>query len=355
MNEQLLELWKRIIEDGIQAPSGDNSQPWEFVFVGDELEVMSIPKRDNPAYNLDQKGSIVAIGALLENMQLSAVQSGRQLEIQLFPNSRNHCIVARLNLAGSISEEVPLYPFIHSRCTNRKPYRLSSLASEERLELLREAEKFSVGKILFIEEPVKINILAGAASLNERVVLENFRLHQYFFEHVRWTEEEEREKCSGLFLPTLEFDSPTKFLFSLLKNWRIMNIVNKIGFAKLVAKTNAKIYAQSTMIGLIVLDNDVKENYVEAGRMLQRFWLTVESLGLSMQMITGVLYFMQRIRANKVEDFFKPDHVKEIQNSYQKICNVFGVSSGTPILMFRVGSGGRPSARSGRRKQIIHT
>lgn len=353
MNEEILGLWKKIINDGIQAPSGDNSQPWKFALKDNVLEIICVPENDNPAYNLDQKGSLVAIGAMIENMVISATNLGYKLDIKLFPDHLDNNLVAKLHILKSEILTDSLFCHIHTRCTNRKPYKSVALSTEQQNRLSKEAAGFKSGEIKFVEDKDKIKLLAKAASINESVVLENYALHKYLFDHVRWTEQEEKSKRSGLYLPTLEFDPPTKFFFNLFKKWCIMNIVNKIGFAKLVASVNAKIYAQSATVGLIVLKNDTKEEYIEAGRALQRIWLTVDSLGLSLQMITGLLYFMQRIRAGKADGFFQTKHIRTIIENNKKIKNIFEVNNGTMVLMFRIGEGGRPSGRSSRREPII--
>ncbi len=342
------DLWIKLINAGVQAPSGDNSQPWKFLVKDDVLRIFSLPERDNPAYNLDQKGSLVAIGALIENIALSASALGYLIETKLFPDQNNENAIADLYFSVTSCKKDELVEFINSRCTNRKPYSKDTLKEEDVSELFSSVKNFSGSEFKLVQDSKEIELLAKAASVNERVVLENYLLHKYFFSHVCWTDQEEAKKRSGLYLKTLEFDKPTNFFFHLFKNWYIMNLFNRLGFARLVAATNAKIYSHSAAIGLISLKADTKESYIEAGRELQRIWLAAEKCGLSFQMITGVLYFMHRIRASKVANFFTKKHCENIVAANSVILSIFKVKDVTPVLMFRVGYGGRPSGNSSR-------
>ena len=342
------DLWVKLIGAGVQAPSGDNSQPWKFLIKDGVLRIYSVPERDNPAYNLDQKGSLVAIGALIENISISASVFGYSVEVTSFPALEENNTIADLRLVSSDCKSDDLVSYINSRCTNRKPYNEEPIKEEYLNEILHVGNNFPDAEFKFVQNSSEVTRLAQAASINERVVLENFLLHQYFFKHICWTDKEEEQKRAGLFLKTLEFDKPTNLFFHLFKNWYIMNLFNKIGFARLVAATNAKIYSRSAAVGLISLKNDTKESYIQAGRQLQRIWLTVEKCGLSFQMITGILYFMHRIRAAKVDSFFTKKHSDAIMTANSTIVDIFKINNTTPVLMFRIGNGGRPSGNSSR-------
>lgn len=44
------EIIRQIIEAGIRAPSGENSQPWRFLLKGDLIELYNLPERDESLY-----------------------------------------------------------------------------------------------------------------------------------------------------------------------------------------------------------------------------------------------------------------------------------------------------------------
>ncbi len=67
---------QKILEAGVRAPSGENCQPWRFVVAGDTLSIFNIPERDLSPYNFNQLGSMVAHGALIENIVIAATAFG---------------------------------------------------------------------------------------------------------------------------------------------------------------------------------------------------------------------------------------------------------------------------------------
>ena len=66
------ETIKKIINYAVWAPSGDNSQPWKFSLKGNQVSIFNLPEKDNPFLNFEQKGSYIAHGSLLENMNIIA-------------------------------------------------------------------------------------------------------------------------------------------------------------------------------------------------------------------------------------------------------------------------------------------
>lgn len=91
---------KQIINDAVLAPSGENCQPWRFVARGNVIGIYNIPEADQSLYNFEQKGSYVAHGALLTNLEISAREHGLVPEIAVFPDEKEDNLVSRIRLEG---------------------------------------------------------------------------------------------------------------------------------------------------------------------------------------------------------------------------------------------------------------
>ena len=87
-------------------------------------------------------------------------------------------------------------------------------------------------------------------------------------------------------------------------------------------------------------------DFVKAGRAVERVWLTVTSLGLSLQPLTGVLFFMLKIKGGEGSVFSESQRA-EIENGYAEMEKTFG-ATGPIAFMFRVGKGKPPSAHASR-------
>lgn len=338
---------KVILETTINAPSGHNYQPWKFHIKESTLSVFNIPERDTTIYNFLQRGSFVAHGALIENIVLGASQHNYATYVTLFPERKEENLVATIDFQPS-SEIQPdnLFSSISKRTTNRKPYKNTSLEDAHRKEIFNVIAGDTHGITLhFIEDSQKKQLLAESFSTHERLVLENYYVHQSLFPHVIWNEKEESEKRCGLYIKTFELPLPARVAFRLFKHWNLAHALGKHGLSKNVAKQNTKTYASASAIGLIAIPNDSNTNFIHAGRALERIWLKATQLELSLQPVTAMIYLGQRITAGDIKKFSQ-DQVQLIQNAYDTIKNVFNISSETMAMTFRIGYDGIPSAYS---------
>lgn len=345
---------KQILELAVHAPSGENCQPWSFGMRANQVNLYNIPERDNSLYNWGQRGSYVAHGALIENINIAASTLGYVSTIILFPYPNDQNLVAQITFEQIAPKEHPLYPFIKQRTTNRKPYKDFVLTAAHRKELSQIAQESKRGKLIFVEDPKKKKVIAQAAAGNEKILFENPQMHKFFYDHITWTEREDEEKKIGFYIKTFELPPPAEKMFKLAKNWRILQILNRIGFSKFIVKQNAKIYASCSAIGAIVIPSNSAEDFVLAGRLLQRVWLTVTKMGLSLQPLTGILFLMQRIMVNEANQL-SASHQDFIKEQYHQIRDSFGVADEIIATMFRIGDGGLPTVRALRLKPPITT
>jgi len=338
----------KIIKAGTLAPSGDNVQPWRFVVSGNTIKLFNIYEKDNSLYNFKQNASIIAHGAVIENMIITAKEFGYNVNISLFPNIDNNNHIANIKFVKENTGKDFLFRSIEKRATNRKPYKKIQLTDEQRQAIFDCNQELPLGKVILAEGDEKVRKLGKLLSVNEQIVLENKNLHDFLFEHIVWNEKEKREKKSGLYIKTLELGGPQKIIFKLVKNFTILKFLNKfIKISKKVAKKNAEIYASSSAIVAISVNEDKNKDYVNTGRMMQRLWLTATHLGLSAHPSTGVILLAQRIHAG---DAFKlsNNHVSIIEKAYAEIKNIFGIENDTIKMILRIGDGGKPSAYSSR-------
>jgi nitroreductase len=341
-------ILKEIIEAGTYAPSGDNSQPWSFeIRKPNKIYLYNIPDRDNPIFNFKQAGSHVAHGAVLENMSITSSHFGYSADITLFPDD-NKKAVASVVLTNPISEKDDLYPHIKERITNRRPYdRKRILDNSMREKIAQAANHAKEGRLFLVQDAEKLQKLGKALSTTEQIVLETPGLHNFFFSHICWSEKEEKTKKSGLYIKTIELSPPQRLAFSVFRYWPLMNALNKFHIAKFISRENGKLYASASAIGIVVMPNNTKKDFIMAGRMMQRIWLTATKLGLSFHPITGIPFLMQRVFAGATDPLSEP-HVLKITTAYNTIKEIFGINNGFIVIPFRIGFSKKPSARSSR-------
>ncbi len=347
---------KKIIAIAVNAPSGDNMQPWRFVLTGDTLDLYNIPTGDTSPYNMRQRGSFIAHGAVLENIEIIAPTFGLQSSVQLFPTTNDQTHVARLRFTEIVPRIHPLAATIEQRCTNRLPYDKIPLTEDTTRTLDKVvADSFQHLSLSWVRENLEKDALGKILSLNERLILENEKIHDAIFSIIRWTGEEELATNDGLFIKALELAPPQRFAFRIFSNWRRLSKIRKwVNVGKLVSKDTAKLYASSGAFGLFVIDDETNTTFVTLGRALQRLWLTATNSGLSIQPVTALPYLYQRIKAGDAS-FLSIEQQQEIKGAVEAIRTHFHVSqSQTAAFLFRIGfCRVQPSARSRKRPPFI--
>lgn len=337
---------KKILDYAIWAPSGDNSQPWRFEVTENEISVFNIPERDTSLYNYKQNASLVALGGLIENIKIAADHFGYKTGLLLLPEGADiaNNLIATISLARTQQSIIynDLYKYIKERSSNRKIYGIKPLADEHKKVLLFGLQGFNGVSVKLEDARKNVEALAEAASVNEKVVLENKKLHEFLFHRITWNEREDKQK-RGFFIKTLELKGPQVAAFRLFRFWLILKLFNLIGASNLVSHDNAKLYKESGALVAIIANDTSASSFLKSGMLMQRFWLTATKLGLSVQPVTGVLFLHHRIKANGGE--LHKDHGALIENAYSEIENIFE-ANGQPItMMFRVGYADKPTAK----------
>ncbi len=332
----MLEDVKKIVEAGIQAPSGDNCQPWEFKITNDSISIFNVPDRDRSFYNLNNLASMVSHGAVIENISIACKYFGYEPLIKLFPEEGNNNFVAHINLKKiNTAFDEKMYKSIYQRVTNRKKYYNYSLSNKEKENIL--------SGINFTENLRDINRLAKAASVNERLLFENGKMRQFFYEHTNF---ENSENPSGFNAKVLEFNPLQLAAVKLFKNKKIFDFLNSFGglISLKVSKDTEKIYKKSSLFGAITVKNIDKYSFINAGRDLQKIWLNATNNGLSLQPLTGVLFLMNNIKDGK-NGYFTERQIDLVSSAYKEIKEVFKIKDEI-ALMFRMGKAEKPSAKA---------
>lgn len=341
---------KEILLKAVFAPSGDNSQPWYFEVKNNELYIYNDPNKDLRFYNYNQCGSYVAHGALIENISILASEIGFDCNVKYLPEVENN-LVAILSFSQCQKEKDILSDYILKRVTNRKPYNEKALSQED-VDCLRSTNKADNVELKFINEKEKIKEISLASVVNEMTVLKTKEIHKYFFKHVLWSEKEEKEKRTGLYVKTLEMPKPQEIAFRMASYWPVMNIAGKLGVVEKIANDNSLLFQASPMFIAFLCKSDSALDFISVGRSLQRVWLTCASRGLSAHPITGVLFLNQTIK-NKGGEEINSKLKGEISMAYSKICNQIGSNGKNVLFLLRVGYSAPPSASSSRLEPVI--
>lgn len=342
-----------ILRLAVRAPSGDNQQPWRFRWDGVVLDVIGLPERMHPYLEFADCGLALTIGGLLKAIELAAAKLGWRAQEHLFPIANQPQLYAAVSFECAATDGTDsLAKFIDQRCTNRRQYDQQPLDPATVAELL-DAVSANACRVRIITDAAKKEKLGAAATAFLRLMLENEERHAVLFANVAWTEAEERQKKEGLPLASLEFDPAQRFLFRRARKWGTIRLLNRIGFSRLVAATEAKLSASSAAVAVISVIDTKRESFFEAGKAMMTLWLKGTSLNLSMAPVTGTLFAHQRITGGTTE-FLVNEHRELILNAMREFRAAAELApEETPVFFFRIGRASAPSYRTSRKEPEI--
>lgn len=340
-----------MLQDACRAPSGDNAQPWRFRWDGTVLSVHNISGIHNPHLDFEERGAYIAHGALIENLCIAAPHYGYTAAVTLFPAPEDVDLVAYVSFATCKPYDDPLYASMSLRATNHHPFLNRPLTATER-EALEQVAVPSPGVTLkLVTAPKDIKALAHAASRVEIVILEDESISAHFFSGMVWTKEEEEKRRSGFFVKTLEFNPVQSLVFWLASKPRVLRLFRIIGLPHFIASEDARLYATGSVAGGVLLTDESAEQFVAAGRVLERVWLTATSLGLAFQPLIGMVFVAYRLETGR--GTLTSAHTELMRDALARTRAILGGEGKIPALLFHAGAAPAPSVRTSRREPDI--
>ncbi len=317
------------------APSADNSQPWRFIFDGEQLAVRFDPARGS--LGPTHPAVLLAFGALLENL-IQAAQAAqldpRAWEFPAFAETACLVRVPAPDLPWTASE---LPAAIRARCTNRAPFAKTPLPEELVAAMSAQREGEASVQVFCAREA--IFQLAELVRRASELRFQTEEIHRWLASSLRFTEEEVAQG-DGLDVETLALPPGGKALSRFLRPWERLAWLNRFGAYKLLARIEA---AQFTRAGaaVAIVSSDPK-GWLEAGRLLERLWLELSLHQLAVQPYFVLSDQLWRLEAGKISA-----PLQEAAESLKRKCSAI-FSQTMPLMLLRVGQAKPPARRSRR-------
>lgn len=339
---------EKILEYGVMAPSGDNSQPWRFSVKDNVIFIHNKPLSDTSLYNYNQHANHVALGALIENINIASAEYGYDTEIKEVFTAEE--LVAKISLIKSNPKKNALFPFIKERHSNRKPH---SLTDSKKIENFLSDIEGIAGVQSLTPKNERFKKISENIAVNEKIVLENKKMHDFLFSHITWSKKEDSKK-RGFYVKTLELKGPEFLAFKLFSKWRVLSFFNKfLPISDFISKQNSKTYNKTNLFLAITINKQAPASFLQAGRVMERVWLIATKYNLAIQPLGGIPLLGQRVLVenNKKKDISE-EHISLIKGSYKNIKDIFSINDEIVILL-RAGIAKPASARTLRKKPQI--
>ncbi|MBI1847493.1 MAG: hypothetical protein HY294_10925 [Candidatus Rokubacteria bacterium] len=323
-----------LVEAAVAAPSGNNCQPWRFAWDGHGLSVLFDRPRAASLLDVAHRGSWMALGAALENMDVAAGPAGLSLAPEVFPHGHDADVVAQVRVERAVPTPHPLQAALARRCTNRAPYRDAPWPPGARDDLL--AVQAAGVTVRWTEDPDGIARAARAAAVNEQLLFAHHELHAGLVRWLRWSQGESAARRDGLPLGTLGIGRLEQTMLRAVARWPVARAANAVGFARFVRFRSGTNLRRSGAFGLLVARDDTPERWVEAGRLMQRLWLVAAARGLAFHPLTAIVLLVLRHRVCPGD--FDAGQRRLLEAAQREIEAVFLLQPGeVPASLVRVG------------------
>ena len=356
---KLTDELRSILELARWAPSGDNVQSWEFEVSGPRHVVIHTrDTRRHTVYDLQGRPSQLAYGCLIETLTIAASAHGLRADvrrreppagagkdIQLFD--------VQLAPDAAIVPD-PLIGAITRRSVQRRPLSKRPLSAAEKAAL--EAAVAPGGySVDWFESKEQRWAAAKLMYKNAKLRLTMPEAYLVHKDIIDWRTGHE-DRSESLVPPNaLGVDQLTlKLMKWAMVSWKRMSAMNAV-FGTWGPRLQMDLLpgvncAAHYVIRAAAAPQSV-EDYVAAGRAVQRFWLTLTSLGLQMQPEMTPLIFARYVEENT--GFTAEQSLMPLAARLREETNrLLGKKPGDPfreIYMGRVGAGPAASARSERK------
>ena len=331
-----------IVDAARRAPSGGNVQPWRFEAIGDEINFFMVPERTSKM-DVSFRGTYVGIGAALFNARVKAAALGTLGSVKLFPEGRPSHHVATMKLGTSRDVGIEdLSAFIESRSTNRRMSQPTSI-DPAMVNLLERSVEREGGRLQFITDRTRIDAGAQILAAADRLRYLLPEVHEELLSELRWPGRDALDE--GLDVRTLEMDPGGYAALELLGRPDVMaHLAQWRAGGVLGMRTQAAIMMSSGLAVISVPHADPTW-YVRGGAAMERFWLSGEQLGLSVQPAAPV--FLYAVDEGDIHGLAGDRYLDEMYRLHGQFNEFWGLDDAeAPIMVFRVFHAPPPSVHS---------
>jgi hypothetical protein len=232
-----------------------------------------------------------------------------------------------------------LSDFIWERDTNRKFYKKSTVSPAALQEIESSIKNIPGAKLHFVTKRDDLKQLGKIIYQVDRIRTEYRPLHEHLMQMIRFTDQEALEKRDGFPLKNLEAGFAGELFLRATKPWPVMNLVNKSGIGRMVALHSYQGIVNSSGAALLTMDGMENLDFIKGGQALEKIWLTISSLGLSMQPMTGITLFYMRYAFDGKGDFQQRHQavLDRVKSQYQTLFPGIKENASGQIMLFRFG------------------
>lgn len=346
----------RLVEAATCAPSGGNTQPWQWLYYSGRLYLFCDPSRGS-FLDIASTASYVALGAAAENLILQAHADGLHVQFHRPPTDNQHLVA--VFTFGADARDVPsaeahpcdgLAEAITVRATNRTLGPRRPLADAQLQRLQQIVQTVPGARLDLVTSSGQLDEVSAIVGATERIRLCNRASHRDFVNEIRWTDGEARVTGDGIDLATIDLSATERAGLSVARSWPVVAAVKQWGGGTAFEQLARKSIDTASCVGLLTMPRWTRRAFFDGGRAMQRLWLSATLQGIAVQPVgTAIFLFARMLHAEGAG--LDERGLAELQDLRKGFVDVFPVVSEQrgEILLFRLTAAAEPRTRALRR------
>ncbi|HVO28636.1 MAG TPA: hypothetical protein VMT81_01485, partial [Candidatus Paceibacterota bacterium] len=256
---------KFLLKFAVLAPSGHNTQPWNFSISGDAISLWVNRERSLAGSDPHRRQLMMAFGCLIENLVIATSHCGMEARIDYFPDNKEPDLVAAITVTGGDTRgnDGDLVSAIPLRHTNRGKY-LDRPLPERFLEKIK---KYAAGDIAVsvVTDEAKKHRIADIVNDAQIEIMDRpeFREELSHFIKSSFTKEHTGMPGFALEIPAI---------ISLFAS----QLIRRVNLSRKSRKKDDALLKQHTPGGFIIISSRKNDrlDWLAAGRTFEKIWLT---------------------------------------------------------------------------------
>ena len=252
-----------------KAPSGHNSQPWKFRMAANKITIIPNFEASLPVVDKDNRELFISLGCAVENLLISASHFGYTAHI--IQCSRQG-ITVELTKTEVMIEDV-LFAQIEKRQTNRSVFNGKKI-SDELLKQLQTLRKEDSVQFYFAEMGTSFaNTITEYIMKGNEIQMNDTLFKKELLSWMRFNRKQVEVTLDGLCHQVFG-NPPLPIILA-------RPIVNQFLKPKVQNKSDKKKIESSSHFVVCTTQKNTIEEWINLGRTLQRFLLSITKMGIS--------------------------------------------------------------------------
>lgn len=282
-----LDQMKFLLRFAVLAPSGHNTQPWNFSIKDHEISLWVNRERSLERSDPRRRQLLIAFGCMIENLCMAANRYDFGVKINYFPDAYNHDLIAKVLFAKKNDAEPgdSLLSSMILRHTNRGKYINKPLPGSFIAQIKRYTTD-SLRASLITDESQK-HLAADIVNEAQIEAMDSAEFREELSHYVKSNFTKEPTGMPGF---ALEIPTPISIVASKL--------IKRINLSRSNRKKDEALLKRHTPGGFIVIASreNNREDWIAAGRLFEKIWLAATAEGLNCSPMAAVI---QSPRHNK--------------------------------------------------------